>query len=276
LGDAPSSSRSARGAWSSRLTGAGGLALVAIVAACSAQDPDSLAADAVPGGSGSGGPIDEPDGDLLQETPASGGGAGAPEHASADAAADVRPSGGNCVVGYRYCGGNKVIGDVTTLYECSGPGEPAVVERCDRGCIVNPSVADDACAPQRVDSPVAERIVTYPFGEKSSRYRLGYHTGDDYAAPVGSLAIAVRSGTIRWSNDNGGDFGRWMALDADNGRTYVYAHLDRRLNKAGDRVVAGQIIALTGNTGLSTGPHLHFEDRPLGSTDNGQAREPIW
>jgi len=193
-----------------------------------------------------------------------------------DAGSDVMPSGGNCKAGYIYCGGNKVIGDTNTLYECNGPGIPTVVETCAYGCIVNPSAVNDACAPQKVASPVPGRKVTYAFGEKSSRYRLGYHTGDDYATPTGTPTVAVRAGKIRWSNDNGGDFGRWMALDADNGRTYVYAHLDRRLFEAGATVVAGQVIALTGNTGLSTGPHLHFEDRPLGSLDNGQARKPTW
>ena len=244
-----------------------------VVIGCSASDEDSLLrashsagndpVEAPPAGS------DSPDADaaVSEALPTQ-------EDAGADAA--VLPSGGNCKAGYIYCGGNKVIGDKNTLYECNGPGVPTVVETCTYGCIVNPSVVNDACAPQKVASPVPGRGVTYAFGEKNPRYRLGYHTGDDYATPTGTPTVAVRAGKIRWSNDNGGDFGRWMALDADNGRTYVYAHLDRRLYQAGATVVAGQVIALTGNTGLSTGPHLHFEDRPLGSLDNGKARKPTW
>lgn len=215
--------------------------------------------------------------------------AGAPDEesdagAAGDASTEVEvdaappPSGGNCTKGFQYCGGNKVIGDPSTLYKCNGPGEPTVISKCDRGCIVNPNSvdADDACVPERVASPVPGRVVTYPWGTKDSAYRLGYHTGDDYATPQGSYAVAVRSGTIRWSNDNGGDFGWWMGLDADNGRTYVYAHLSRRLNQVGDKVLAGQVIGLTGNTGFSTGPHLHFEDRPLGATTNDNTRKPTW
>lgn len=192
--------------------------------------------------------------------------------------ATTPPSGGNCTAGFQYCGGNKVIGDSSTLYKCNGPGEPTVIAKCDRGCIVNPNSvdADDACVPERVQAPVPGRVVTYPWGTKDSAYRLGYHTGDDYATPQGSYALAVRSGTIRWSNDNGGDFGWWIGLDADNGRTYVYAHLSRRLAQVGDKVLAGQVIGLTGNTGFSTGPHLHFEDRPLGATTNDNTRKPTW
>lgn len=203
---------------------------------------------------------------------ASGGDAAAPE--GGDAAAT--PSGGTCVEGYEYCGGNKVIGDASTVYKCNGPGAPTVVATCARGCIVNPSIANDACVPERVASPVPGRSVTYAYGERNDRYRLGYHTGDDYATPSGSHAVAVRSGRIRWSNDAGGDFGFWIGLDADNGRTYVYAHLSRRFAQVGDRVLAGQVIGLTGNTGLSTGPHLHFEDRPLGATTNDVTRKPSW
>ncbi len=130
--------------------------------------------------------------------------------------------------------------------------------------------------PAKVKSPVPGKVVTYPYGVKNSNYAAGYHTGEDYATPTGSKAVAVRSGTIRWSNDNGGAYGKWMGLDADNGRTYVYCHLSSRLFKAGDKVVAGQQIAKTGATGNVTGPHLHFEDHPLGPFKYGQVRKPQW
>jgi len=129
---------------------------------------------------------------------------------------------------------------------------------------------------QKVASPVPGKVVTYPYGVKNPRYAAGYHTGEDYATATGSNAVAVRSGTIRWSNDAGGAYGKWMGLDADNGRTYVYCHLSSRLFKAGDKVVAGQVIAKTGATGNVTGPHLHFEDHPLGPFKYAQVRKPAW
>lgn len=195
-----------------------------------------------------------------------------------DAGADIVPSGGTCVAGGLYCGGDKVIGAADTLYKCNGPGTPTVVEKCAAGCMINAG-SDDSCktAPgARVASPVPGKSVTYPFGVKNSRYAAGYHTGDDYATPTGSNAVAVRGGTIRWSNDNGGAYGKWIGLDADNGRTYVYCHLSSRLVAAGTRVTAGQVIAKTGATGNVTGPHLHFEDHPLGPFVYAQVRKPAW
>lgn len=192
--------------------------------------------------------------------------------------AGAKPSGGNCVKGGFYCGGDKVTGDAKTLYKCEGPGEPTVIEKCANGCMVNPG-QDDSCAPAagaRVASPVPGKKVTYAYGVKNPRYAAGYHTGDDYATATGSNAVAVRAGKIVWSNDNGGAYGKWMGLEADNGRTYVYCHLSKRLLTAGTTVTAGQLIAKTGATGNVTGPHLHFEDHPKGPFKYAQTRKPAW
>lgn len=128
----------------------------------------------------------------------------------------------------------------------------------------------------KIASPVPGKVVTYPFGVKNPRYAAGYHTGEDYAAPVGASAVAVRGGTIRWSNDNGGAYGKWIGLDADNGRTYVYCHLSSRTVSSGTKVVAGQLLGKVGATGNVTGPHLHFEDHPLGPFVYAKVRKPTW
>ena len=127
----------------------------------------------------------------------------------------------------------------------------------------------------RVSSPVPGRSVTYPYGVRNSRYAAGFHTGDDYAAPTGTPVVAVRSGTIAWSNDNGGAYGKWLGLRADNGRDYVYCHLSAREVRTGARVSAGQRLGRVGATGNVTGPHLHFEDRPRGG-GYGDVRDPRW
>ena len=67
-----------------------------------------------------------------------------------------------------------------------------------------------------------------------------------------------------------------IGLDADNGRTYVYSHLSQRFAQVGATVKAGQVLGFVGSTGFSTGPHLHFEDRPLGATTNDNTRKPAW
>ncbi|MDT0441266.1 M23 family metallopeptidase [Streptomyces johnsoniae] len=127
----------------------------------------------------------------------------------------------------------------------------------------------------RVASPVQGREVTYPYGVRNSRYAAGFHTGDDYAAPAGTPVVAVRGGTIAWSNGEGGAYGQWIGLRADNGRDYVYCHLATRSVEAGARVSAGQRIGEVGDSGATTGPHLHLEDRPHGG-GYGEVRRPSW
>jgi murein DD-endopeptidase MepM/ murein hydrolase activator NlpD len=131
-------------------------------------------------------------------------------------------------------------------------------------------------APSRAPSPVPGYRVTYPYGVKNSRYAAGYHTGEDYASPVGTPAVAVRPGIVRWSNDAGGAYGSWIGIEADNGRTYVYCHLSARAVAVGSKVLAGQRVGRVGATGNVTGPHLHFEDHPVGRFVYAQVRKPTW
>ncbi len=138
------------------------------------------------------------------------------------------------------------------------------------------AAADASTAPQRAASPVPGKIVTYPYGVKNSRYAAGYHTGEDYAAPTGTNVVAVRNGVVRWSNDSGGAYGRWMGVQADNGRVYVYCHLSVRNVAAGATVKANQVIGKVGATGNVTGPHLHFEDHPTGPFTYARGRKPAW
>jgi murein DD-endopeptidase MepM/ murein hydrolase activator NlpD len=142
----------------------------------------------------------------------------------------------------------------------------------DAGASAPPAPA----GPERADSPVPGKVVTYPYGVKNSRYAAGYHTGEDYAAAVGLDVVAVRKGKIVWSNDNGGAYGKWMGLEADNGRTYVYCHLSSRLLSTGTTVTAGQKLGKVGATGNVTGPHLHFEDHPKGPFKYADVRKPQW
>lgn len=159
--------------------------------------------------------------------------------------------------------------DDATPWDDDGTGEPGAEERVG-------STSEEEGALKRVGSPVPGHGVTYSFGVRNTRYAAGYHTGDDYAAPSGSKVVAVRAGTIRWSSNDGGSYGRWIGLDADNGRTYVYCHLSERLVRAGERVAAGEAIGRVGTTGMTSGPHLHFEDHPRGPFVYGQVREPKW
>lgn len=93
---------------------------------------------------------------------------------------------------------------------------------------------------------------------------LGYirpHKGIDFGCDRGTPVFATGDATVELASASGynGGYGKQVLLDHDFGYKTRYAHLDKVLVKAGERVQRGQIIALTGNTGLSRGAHLHYE-----------------
>lgn len=90
---------------------------------------------------------------------------------------------------------------------------------------------------------------------------LGYrrmHSGMDYRASYGSPIYAVADGTVSYAGRNGG-YGRYVRINHAGNIGSGYAHMSRIAVSSGARVRKGQIIGYVGSTGLSTGPHLHFE-----------------
>ncbi len=85
----------------------------------------------------------------------------------------------------------------------------------------------------------------------------------DIAAPAGTNVLASASGEVIISRTYGynGGYGQYIVIKHDNGTQTLYAHLSENFVFAGARVVQGQVIGAVGNTGRSTGPHLHFEVR---------------
>ena len=93
-----------------------------------------------------------------------------------------------------------------------------------------------------------------------------YHSGIDIAASAGTNVLAAASGTVILSQQYGG-YGQCIMIDHGGGITSLYGHMiygSQRVS-VGDTVQAGQVIALVGSTGVSTGPHLHFEVREGGT-----------
>lgn len=100
---------------------------------------------------------------------------------------------------------------------------------------------------------------------------LGYsrmHQGIDYGAPMGSPIIAATDGIVNFAGWHGGH-GNYVQISHDGALKTGYAHMSRIIAHVGERVRAGQLIGYVGSTGLSTGPHLHFE-----VFRNGQAVNP--
>jgi murein DD-endopeptidase MepM/ murein hydrolase activator NlpD len=85
----------------------------------------------------------------------------------------------------------------------------------------------------------------------------------DIAVSIGTPVHAADAGVVIVSGWQGG-YGNFVAIDHGNGLATCYGHNSQLLVKEGDKVSQGQVISLSGNTGLSTGPHVHFEVRRNG------------
>ncbi len=128
--------------------------------------------------------------------------------------------------------------------------------------------------------PLDNVIITQKFGKTSASKRLyvsGSHNGVDFGAKMGTAVKAVLTGKIIGVGDTdiacpGASFGRWVLIEHPNGLSTIYAHLSVISVVKGETVGTGQVIGYSGNTGYSTGPHLHLgtyasnavkvEDRP--------------
>lgn len=90
---------------------------------------------------------------------------------------------------------------------------------------------------------------------------LGYsrmHQGVDFGAPMGAPIVAATDGVVSFSGRRGGH-GNYVRLNHSGGIATGYSHMSRIIARVGDRVRQGQLIGYVGSTGLSTGPHLHYE-----------------
>lgn len=93
------------------------------------------------------------------------------------------------------------------------------------------------------------------------------HQGVDIAVPIGTSVFSAKDGTVKYTKVRSG-YGKTIEVDHGNGYSTLYAHLDKYAVKTGDRVKGGQVIAKSGNTGVSKGPHLHFEIAKGGVREN--------
>ena len=119
--------------------------------------------------------------------------------------------------------------------------------------------------------PLPKGIITSPFGERINPLtgKPHFHNGIDIAAPLGTEILASRGGRI--INIGYNDiYGNFITIEHEDNYETVYCHLKKNFVELNQKVQSGMIIATVGTTGMSTGPHLHFEI--LG---RGQAKDPI-
>ena len=118
--------------------------------------------------------------------------------------------------------------------------------------------------------PVRVGWISSPFGPRIDPFtgKPGFHEGMDFAAPLGTPIHAVAAGVVTWAGPMEG-FGNMVQINDGEGYSTLYAHSEKLLVHVGQTVQRGAVIALVGDTGWSTGPHVHFE-----VIKNGRAINP--
>ena len=124
--------------------------------------------------------------------------------------------------------------------------------------------------------PIKDGKITTPYNKKGKMWKSGFHTGVDFAVPTVTDIIAACDGTVV-ANNWGAAYGKQVIVKANiNGKDVwmIYAHCSQTMVKAGAKVKTGQHIAESGNTGNSSGPHLHFEVRDNARWSAGKPVDP--
>lgn len=132
--------------------------------------------------------------------------------------------------------------------------------------------------------PTASRSYVYPlmgprvssdFGNRVHPIKrvVRHHDGMDLAAPFGSPVRSIAEGTVIFA-DNYAGYGRLVVVKHANGITSHYGHLQEIKARPGQHINAGQLIATVGSSGISTGPHLHFELRKDGQPEDPEKYLP--
>ncbi len=108
--------------------------------------------------------------------------------------------------------------------------------------------------------PVESGWLSSGFGRRTDPFtgKIAYHEGVDFAGKTGTGVIAAASGVVTWAGERYG-YGKMVELDHGNGYVTRYGHNKENSVQVGDVVDKGEVIALMGSSGRSTGPHVHYE-----------------
>ncbi len=146
--------------------------------------------------------------------------------------------------------------DIRGLFAPDGSGAPSELWLPPPGSLSR-SLGGDAGRDGQPDSwPLAERgFVTQGLGEAGG----GPHPGLDIAVPTGSYIRASGAGRVMEVGQDHPTYGKFVRIDHENGYETLYAHASDTSVELGEEVRKNEVIALSGSTGISTAPHLHFE-----------------
>lgn len=126
--------------------------------------------------------------------------------------------------------------------------------------------ASPALAVNGADLPV-NGVITSGVGWRPDPFGTGkraFHRGIDIAVPIGTPVHATHKGRVVLAGDDHQGHGNTVIIEQQNGDRTLFGHNSKILVKHGDLIEAGTVVALSGTSGRSTGPHVHYEERPGG------------
>lgn len=118
--------------------------------------------------------------------------------------------------------------------------------------------------------------ITREYGFRDPKYTLGYHTGTDFGAGLGTRVRCPRDGVVTHSEFDPDSYGHYVIVRAQRGgKAFLVAHLTSRAVRVGDKVLRGQTLGKSGASGWVSAPHVHAEQRhyPFGFRD---CEKPDW
>lgn len=121
--------------------------------------------------------------------------------------------------------------------------------------------------------PIKGGKITTAYKKPGKMWSKGYHTGVDFACPVGTDVIATSNQKVVAANW-GASYGTQIIVELADGNFWIYGHLSKSLVNVGDKLKKGQHIGESGNTGNSSGPHLHCEKRSKIRWSDGHDLDP--
>lgn len=153
----------------------------------------------------------------------------------------------------------------------NGSGGVDIVTGGESFAAVKNTTFSPLCITAPITKPVEGRV-TSRFGHRIHPItkKQGFHTGIDIAAPLGTDIAAAYDGIVEKIDESEGN-GKYLIIRHDDSFSTVYCHCSEILVKPGASVRAGETVALVGQTGMATGPHLHFEVR-----HNAKVYNPEW
>jgi murein DD-endopeptidase MepM/ murein hydrolase activator NlpD len=122
-------------------------------------------------------------------------------------------------------------------------------------------------------APVGKHPISTIYGKKGKMWSLGRHTGVDYACPTGTKVLSTCKGVVKRAGVDK-SYGNYVMIDTGERHVY-FCHLSKISCKVNQPIKVGDALGLSGNTGNSSGPHLHYEER-VKPFNFGSDKAPIY